>query len=338
VGSTLTPDPNAAVGGLPLDASAHGEAVRDLQRRLAACGFDIDQSELGTFGPSTTGAVHRFQESRGLLLAVVCDASTWAALVEAGYRLGDRLLYHRTPMLRGDDVSELQLRLGALGFDAGRVDGIFGPRAEQALKDFQRNAGLTTDGVCGRDVLAALDRLGGHDQNAPSVAGVREREALRDAPRVLASRRIAIGTAGGLDVVSAALRRALQDTGAVVVELTHPDPSVQAAEANRFAAEVFVGLGADERGPCRTAFYGTTGFVSAGGQRLAEVVTESLERRAGLTTEAPRPMRLPLLRETRMPAVMCYLGPTDALVEASTTVGDALATAVARWAAEPVEN
>jgi hypothetical protein len=26
--------------------------------------------------------------------------------------------------LRGDDVAELQLRLGALGFDAGRVDGI----------------------------------------------------------------------------------------------------------------------------------------------------------------------------------------------------------------------
>jgi N-acetylmuramoyl-L-alanine amidase len=338
VGSTLTPDPDAALGGLPLDASARGEAVRDLQRRLAGCGFDVDTGELGRFGPSTTEAVRRFQESRGLLASDRCDELTWAALVEAGYRLGDRLLYHRTPMLRGDDVSELQLRLSALGFDTGRVDGIFGPQAEQALKDFQRNAGLTTDGVCGRDVLAALDRLGGHDQHATSAAGVREREALRDAPRVLVGRRIAIGMTGGLDVVAAALRRSLQDTGAVVVELTHPDASVQAAEANRFAAEVFVALGHAESGPCQAAYYGTTGFESAGGRRLAELVVDVLENRVGLAFDPPRALRLPILRETRMPAVMCHLGPPGAVVTASAPLGEALALAVARWSAEPVEG
>ena len=44
-------------------------------------------------------------------------------------------------MLRGDDVAELQQDLGALGFDAGRVDGIFGPRTKDALEQFQRNIG-----------------------------------------------------------------------------------------------------------------------------------------------------------------------------------------------------
>src|SRR6266545_3977054 len=47
-------------------------------------------------------------------------------------------------MLRGDDVYELQRELGSLGFDAGRVDGIFGPRTLEALLGFQRNAGVTT--------------------------------------------------------------------------------------------------------------------------------------------------------------------------------------------------
>ena len=37
-------------------------------------------------------------------------------------------------MLRGDDVSELQRRLNALGFDAGREDGILGPETEAALR------------------------------------------------------------------------------------------------------------------------------------------------------------------------------------------------------------
>ena len=48
-------------------------------------------------------------------------------------------------MLRGDDVAELQQRLGALGFDAGRVDGIFGAETATALEALQRNAGLPTD-------------------------------------------------------------------------------------------------------------------------------------------------------------------------------------------------
>ena len=45
-------------------------------------------------------------------------------------------------MQRGDDVADLQQRLSTLGFDTGRVDGIFGDRTSRALAEFQRNAGL----------------------------------------------------------------------------------------------------------------------------------------------------------------------------------------------------
>ena len=57
------------------------------------------------------------------------------------------------------DVAELQRRLSALGFDPGRVDGIFGDQTTDALVDFQRNAGLSPDGICGPQTLAELIRL-----------------------------------------------------------------------------------------------------------------------------------------------------------------------------------
>jgi peptidoglycan hydrolase-like protein with peptidoglycan-binding domain len=39
-----------------------GEAVRDLQRRLAALGLDSTSDEPGEFGPATEAAVRAFQQ------------------------------------------------------------------------------------------------------------------------------------------------------------------------------------------------------------------------------------------------------------------------------------
>ena len=39
------------------------------------------------------------------------------------------------PMLRGDDVAELQVLLSQLGFNPGRIDGIFGPTTGDALAE-----------------------------------------------------------------------------------------------------------------------------------------------------------------------------------------------------------
>lgn len=311
--------------------------MRDLQRRLAGVGFDTPAPEGGRFGPSTEAALRQFQHHRGLDATGVCDQPTWSALVEAGYRLGDRLLYLRSPMLRGDDVAELQLHLGSLGFDAGRVDGIFGPNTERALKDFQRNAGLTTDGVGGRDVIAELERLGAKADRTVSVAGVRERELLRHAPRVLDRRRIIIGEAGGLDAVASAVGRALHEAGAIIAVLHHPDPSVQAGEANEFGAEIYLHLAITECGPCRAAYYATAGFESTGGRQLAQLVLEALAEVDELEVGEAQGMRLPVLRETRMPAVVCSMGPPERVVEQAGTLADALARAIRRWAETPFE-
>jgi N-acetylmuramoyl-L-alanine amidase len=321
---------------LPLEPGSAGEAVRDLQRRLVATGGDVPAAEQGRFGRRTEEAVRHFQERRGLLVTGRCDHATWSALVEAGWQLGDRLLYLRSPMVRGDDVADLQRKLGALGFDAGRVDGIFGPDTERAVKDFQRNSGLTSDGVCGRDVLATLQRLGTRTDQTELVVGVREREVLRRAPRALAGRRIAVGDAGGLGAVVNAVARALHDVGATAVVLTHPDPSHQALAANDAAVTAFLGLALAEAGPCRIAYYATEGFVSTGGRRLAEEVVKALTA-LPLACHPGQGMRLPVLRETRMPAVMCYLGPAGEVVRRGAEVADALAVATEAWSADPVE-
>ena len=171
-------------------------------------------------------------------------------------------------------MAELQAgALGMLGFDAGRVDGIFGPQTE-ALRDFQRNAGLTTDGVWCGDVSPASSTSAGR-RGSTNVAGVRERETLRSQPPVLSGRRIVVGEAGGLDVLASALDRLLQDAGAVVAVLHHPHPSVQAVKADDFGADLYIGLALTDESS-EAAYYCTAGFESAGGRQLAALMVDEL--------------------------------------------------------------
>jgi N-acetylmuramoyl-L-alanine amidase len=322
---------------LPLRSGDTGDAVRDLQQRLTALGLDTSAEPRGAFGPLTDDAVRSFQVQRGLPASGECDVSTWTAVVEAGYRLGDRLIYLKSPMTRGDDVAELQRSLGTLGFDAGRVDGIFGPDTDRALRDFQRNAGLTTDGVGGPRVVGSLDQLGRPTSRHTNVAGVRERERLRSQPPRLTGRRIVIGEGGGLDVLVTAIDRLLQDSGAQVAVLHHPQPSVQAVEANDFQADVYIGLALVDQPSCEAAFYSTTGFESAGGRQLAHLLVEQLQPIARLEVVEPCGRWLPILRETRMPSVFCTLGPPDQIVAETAELAAAVHRALREWVTEPIQ-
>ena len=68
-----------ATEGLPLRIGAEGDAVLDLQRRLIATGFELDETA-GHFGPSTETAVRHFQKTRGLVVDGICGKDTWTAL------------------------------------------------------------------------------------------------------------------------------------------------------------------------------------------------------------------------------------------------------------------
>ena len=50
---------------------------------------------------------------------------------------------------KGSDVMEIQSLLDKMGYDLGSIDGIFGPQTELAVKQFQRDNGLTADGIIG---------------------------------------------------------------------------------------------------------------------------------------------------------------------------------------------
>ncbi len=60
-----------------------------------------------------------------------------------------------------DTVKELQKELKELGYYEGSIDGLYGSETEQAVKDFQKDEGLTVDGKYGpathKALLAALD-------------------------------------------------------------------------------------------------------------------------------------------------------------------------------------
>ncbi len=322
---------------LPLRLGNEGAAVRDLQQRLVRSGEAPLSDPSGIFGAATDQAVRAFQARRGLHADGVCGPQTWAALVEAGYELGDRPLYLRAPMLRGDDVASLQQQLSALGFDAGRLDGIFGPDTAEALADYQANIGLASDGIFGPEVHRTLERLGDRTHTM-SKAGVRERLELLSVPRHLVGRRVLVAESGALPALANALCRALEDAGAHTVLVHHPDGSAQAAEANSFAAELLVALTLVDRADSSVAYYGSPSFTSAGGQQLSGIVAEHL-RRIGLPgTVECEPMRLPVLRETRMPAVSCELGPPSWVVEHGAECSSALAAAIGAWVLHPVQS
>lgn len=264
------------------------------------------------------------------------------ALVEASWRLGDRPLKLVAPNLRGDDVSTLQSRLGRLGFDCGRIDGIFGALTASALEDFQRNCGLDADGVCGAATARALDVNSSRTGSGPGVATIREIEQLGTVGATLRGLRVVVGQFGGLSSLTRSVAQELRSRGVKVIAVDEFDPSLQAAAANRHAANVYMGFEATATPRAIVAYYSTEvdgeGFHSAGGRALACRLTEAIDAVGVLDDPRTVGMRLPVLRETRMTAVVCSLGPVQRVTDAASAVTDAVVDAMIAWAESPTTS
>lgn len=57
---------------------------------------------------------------------------------------------------RGDEVRQIQKKLKELGYYTGSVDGIYGSGTQKAVKAFQKNCGITADGIAGPKTLKYL--------------------------------------------------------------------------------------------------------------------------------------------------------------------------------------
>ena len=325
---------------LLLRAGALGEAVRDLQWRLGALGYGHAPDDPGTFGAATTAAVRAFQQDRGLQVDGVVGRHTWASLVESGFSLGDRLLYFRQPMVRGDDVAEVQRRLNSLGFDARRVDGIFGPDTHRALVDFQRSSGLVADGVCGPSTITALDRVVPLADG--SVAGARDRDELRHRPHGLAGRRVFVAAPPGFSVVGDAVVRGLGAARALAVfDSSGDDESLLARAANAFHADLCVCLRSTVDVAPRCLYFETPGFRSEAGLVAATAIRDAIAPVLGVDLVVAG-RAYPVLRETTMAAVVCELVPDGDAVALASVVrrsGDLARAVVAgmRRAFDPTE-
>lgn len=304
-----------------------GEPVFDVQQRLRSLGYGIDGDRLGVFGDGTQRAVSEFQAARGLPVDGIVGPDTWRSLVDAGHRLGDRLLYHRVPMLRGDDVAELQARLNSLGFDTGKVDGIFGPDTLDGLIDFQHNRGLAEDGIAGPIVAGEL-RLVDTTARKHGREAVRERQWLHDLPESVAGQRIYLDPDCRTDeeahatwVAASQSRVALAQLGGDAILSrsvdTSPPSRLRAQRANRIGVDIVVGFLSPADGVEGVFYFESAHSRSEAGMAIAEVLGERL----GLPAEG---RSLPMLKETRAPAVVVSMRSLSR--RAGTIVAHAVAT------------
>lgn len=133
-----------------------GEEIYDIQQRLMDLSYmDNDEPTL-LFGPQTEYAVELFQRRNNLDITGV--------ITEAVYNLlfsGDALTYMVSLGESGTDVKELQGRLRELDY-LDKATGYFGDETEAAVKEFQKNNKLSTDGKVGektREMLYSEDAV-----------------------------------------------------------------------------------------------------------------------------------------------------------------------------------
>lgn len=338
-----------------------GPAVAEVRATLVGLGHleappdPRDHSD--TYDDAADQAVRAFQQERGLSVDGIVGPETWSALAAARWTLGDRLLAPASVPYVGDDVAALQVRLLELGFDAGRVDGVYGPRAVAALQGFQRDSGLVADGTCGPETLRAFAYLG------RLVTGgrphrLRESEQLHRLGASLAGKVVVLDPGhGGADrgasghgLEEAALtwdlasrvegRLTAVGVRALLTRGPGDGPTVteRAAFANAAFADLLVSLHVDRavsphcQGVASYHFGTGDGATSTVGEQLASLVQREVVARTDLLDCRVHAKTWEVLRLTRMPAVRLELGhvthPGDAARLADPAFRDTVAEAV----------
>ena len=338
-----------------------GPDVAEVRARLHRLGL-IAEGHGDVFDAEVDRAVRQFQQERGVAVDGVVGPQTYRRLEEARWRLGDRVLqFLPGHLMVGDDVLALQERLTGLGFSPGRPDGIFGRNTDHAVREFQLNTGLPTDGTAGPETFRALARLtrtvsGGastllREQQAFEVlrTGVTHKVVLIDAGpdhvrrghsgTGLAEDAIASDIAARVEGRLAALGTTVLVTGPARAGHTSFDEAQRAAIANDVGADVVVSLHCDAH--VNPAAFGVAAFYfgtvtgqtrSVAGQALAELLLDELVVRGAARNCGAHPKAWEMLRLTRMPAVHLDLGyltnPDDAARLGSPEGRDAAARAI----------
>jgi N-acetylmuramoyl-L-alanine amidase len=332
-------------------------AIELISNTLLRLGFIAAPSDI--FDEKLTQGIKAFQQERGLTATGVINEITSRSLEEARFKLGDRVLsFNASSIMRGDDVSNLQDRLIQMGFNCGKVDGVFGVNTERAVKEFQKSVGITSDGKCGPATLISLMRLvktvsGGapnqlresvkHSVRSPALAnkvividpswggeftgesanGVVESEIVFDLAQRLEGRLIALG-------VNVVLTRSANNSPLEIDRIK---------VANSVNADLVIALKVDSyknenANGVATYFYGREdkGVRSVVGERFANLIQREICARTDLLNCQTHAKSWDLLRLTVAPTVRIDLGylsnPHDAKRLATAAFRDQLAEAM----------
>jgi N-acetylmuramoyl-L-alanine amidase len=336
-----------------------GPGVTEVRQRLRHLGLDtVASSGEDQFDDDLESALRVFQQSRGLTVDGIAGPQTLRRLEEARWSLGDRVLsYTPSHVVHGEDVAQLQQRMLELGFTLDKVDGVFGPITDRAVREFQRNVGLADDGIAGPEVYTALGRLartviGGNQEHLRELASwdAGARTATLDAAGFLLdpsdNPRPVMGTGmTEADVcwdVANRLEGRLLAAGSLVVLSRSAvgvagDEAERARLANEQQLDLVLSLRCDHHLDARargaaTYYFGHEYSRSATGMRLAELVQEEVVQHTGLTDCRAHPKTWDLLRMTRMPAVRIEVGyassPIDGAALGNAATRDAIAAAI----------
>ena len=143
--------------------------VKAMQSRLIELGY-LSGSADGDFGASTKAALVAFQKNAGLTADGIAGATTIKALnsssapkasasasATAAPTSSTTATYTTLKQgSNGEAVKKLQKRLIELGYLTGSADGDYGRATTDAVKAFQKQAGLTADGIAGASTQKAV--------------------------------------------------------------------------------------------------------------------------------------------------------------------------------------
>lgn len=167
--------------GTPLRVGSRGPSVVQAQVMLNRVGENYPAiprvATDGIFGELTEAAVRHFQEIFDLTPDGIIGEATWYQLVrlyvgvtnlaelesqgQTFYAINWQAPNNLQSGSRGQKVSQLQYMLNVMAeyvssIPPVAVDGIFGPRTQEAVRAFQRFAGLPEDGIVGPQTWNAL--------------------------------------------------------------------------------------------------------------------------------------------------------------------------------------
>ncbi len=309
--------------------STNDSSIIEAQKKLNQLGYEIPESELGYLGDKTKEALSSFQEVNGLAPSGNIDDHTWIELSTSSFNLGDRLLYERQPMFRGDDVTELQHRLNSLGFDAGREDGFFRAETAQALREFQRNVGLSSDGICGPNTVIALGRVSTFAES--SATNLRE-EIKWKYRNSLSNYRVGIYIDPTFTLIGDRLTKALFEKG-IKIPLYYEDGFELdiATEANENDIDFLFSISSSFAATTRCVFFSTNRYRSILGASLAGAIQHELANEIKCDPDDVVGRQYKLLQASKMPSVVIELCDTTdiSMVRQINEKSDAIAKSIA---------